>query len=144
MDGARPTHVHVDDVDDEVWHDRDGSRLTWRTLVGRADSPTTSLSGGVAELAPGGGRLEQHRHAPAEVYHVLAGIGVVTVGDERFEVRTGSTVFIPPASWHAIENTGNDALRLFYCFPVDRFDDVRYEYASDQAPNDGESTDGVR
>ena len=131
MDRIRPDHVHVDDVDDEVWTDRDGSHLTWRTLVGRHDSPTESLSGGVAELAPGAGRLERHRHAPAEVYHVLAGTGVVTVDTERFAVRPGSTVFIPPGAWHAIDNTGDGPLRLFYCFAVDRFDHVRYEYASE-------------
>lgn len=140
MAGSRPTHVHVDDVGDEAWPDRDGSRLTWRTLLGRPDSPTESLSGGVAELAPGGGRLEMHRHAPAEVYHVLAGRGLVTVGDERFDVRAGSTVFIPPATWHSIENTGDDALRLFYCFAVDRFDDVVYQYVTDEHPSAEDAT----
>ena len=97
MDAVRPAHVHVDDVADEMWHGRDESRLTWRTLVGRPDSPTESLSGGVAGLAPGGGRLERHRPAPAEVYHVLACTGGVAVGDDRFEWRTGPSVFSPPA-----------------------------------------------
>ena len=129
----RPTHVHPDDVADESWTGRAESHLTWRTLIGRPDTPTAGLSGGVAELAPDGGRLEPHRHAPAELYHVLAGTGVVVVGEECFDVRAGSTVFIPPATWHAIENTGPDALRLFSCFPVDRFDEVVYEYAGDEA-----------
>lgn len=134
MDGVRPAHVHVDDVGDEEWSGRDGTLITWRTLVGRPDSPTVGLSGGVAELVPGGGRLELHRHAPAEVYHFLAGSGTVTVGDDSFAVRAGSTVFVPPATWHAIENTGDTVLRLFYCFPVDRFDDVVYEYAVEDVP----------
>ncbi len=126
-----PVHVHVDDVPDEGWDDREASAISWRTLVGRPDSPTNELSGGVAVLVPGAGRLERHRHAAGEVYHVLAGTGIVVVEQEEFAVRAGSTLFIPASAWHAIENTGDCELRIFYCFAVDRFTDVVYEYASD-------------
>lgn len=129
--GAEAEHIHADDVDDESWPGRPGTSITWRTLVGRPDSATVGLSAGVATLVPAGGRLERHRHAPPEVYHVLDGVGVVTVGDERFDVRAGSTVYIPSLAWHAIDNTGPSAMRLFYCFAADRFADVRYEYAAD-------------
>ena len=127
----RGFHVNEPDVPVEQWAERGGSVLTWRTLVGHGRVPSAGLSAGIAELAPGGGRLERHRHAPPEVYHVLAGTGVVTVDDERFEVAPGSTVYIPGRAWHAIGNSGHGALRLFYCFPSDRFADVVYEYASD-------------
>ena len=127
----RPIHIHPDDVDDESWTGRPGTSITWRTLVGRPDSAVVGLSAGVAALVPAGGRLERHRHAPPEVYHVLEGEGVVTVGDERFAVRAGSTISIPSFAWHAIDNTGSTVMRLFYCFAADRFADVVYEYADD-------------
>lgn len=127
----RGFHMNEPDVPVEEWAGRDGSVLTWRTLVGHGRVPSAGLSAGVAELAPGCGRLEQHRHAPPEVYHVLAGTGLVTVGDDRFDVAPGSTLYIPGHAWHGVENTGPGALRLFYCFPTDRFADVVYEYAAD-------------
>jgi mannose-6-phosphate isomerase-like protein (cupin superfamily) len=127
-------HIHPDDVDDESWDSRSGSRITWRTLLGRDGSAPAGLTSGVADLPPGGGRLELHRHDPPEVYHVLAGTGVVTVGADHHDVRPGSTVLIPSSTWHAIHNTGAEVLRLFYCFPVDHFGDVVYEYADELDP----------
>lgn len=130
----RGFHVEESDVPAESWDGRDGSALIWRTLVGGVGGVgghSSGITAGVTELQPHGGLLELHRHSPPEVYHVIAGAGTVTVGDDRFHVRPGSTVYIPGSTWHAIETTGPDVLRIFYCFPTDRFTDVAYEYATD-------------
>ncbi len=51
--------------------------------------------------------VERHVHKVQEqVYHVLDGEGLMTIGDERRLVRRHDVVFIPPGVWHAIENTG--------------------------------------
>lgn len=51
--------------------------------------------------------VERHVHKVQEqVYHVLDGEGLMTVGDERRVVRRHDVIFIPPGIWHAIENTG--------------------------------------
>jgi mannose-6-phosphate isomerase-like protein (cupin superfamily) len=119
--------VHEDDVAVESWSDRPESVLSWKTLVGRPEGGTDSLTCGVATFAPGG-QLEPHRHAQSEVYYVTEGSGRVWVADAPFEVRAGSCVFIPGNTLHRVENTGDCDLRLFYTFATPAFTDVHYVY----------------
>lgn len=63
-----------------------------------------------------GQRTLLHRHdATEELYHITAGSGRMTLGDERFAVAPGDTVLIPPGTAHCIENTGAVPLRLLCC-----------------------------
>jgi mannose-6-phosphate isomerase-like protein (cupin superfamily) len=84
---------------------------------------------GVAEFQPGEW-LGLHRHAPPEVYYVIAGAGLMSLDGREFPVKAGSTVFIPGMAEHGIRQTGSGALRLFYAFPVDSFDSVEYLFAA--------------
>jgi len=57
-----------------------------------------------------------HRHHNSEeLYHITAGQGRITLGDEIFEVGLGDTVCIPPGTPHCIENTGQDVLKILCC-----------------------------
>jgi mannose-6-phosphate isomerase-like protein (cupin superfamily) len=110
--------------------------VTWRTLLSGDRTPTSHMTVGVAEIAPGDPhRVYPHRHQPPEVYYILAGEGVVTVDGIDHPVRARSTVFIPGDTWHCARNTGTDTLRLLYVFAVDSFADVTYEFADVPAPN---------
>ncbi len=52
-----------------------------------------------------------HSHKVQEqVYHVLEGEGLMTIGDERRVVRRHDVVFLPPGIPHALENTGTTNL----------------------------------
>ncbi len=55
-----------------------------------------------------------HRLASSEVYYILAGGGVMHVGDESERVRPGQAVYIPPGSVQFIENPGRSDLK-FLC-----------------------------
>jgi quercetin dioxygenase-like cupin family protein len=112
---------------EETWTDDVRGDVRFRTLIGDGSTPTGSMSAGVSELAPGG-RLGRHRHAPAEVYHVLAGRGTVEVEGTDHEISAGATVFIPGNSWHAVRNPHTEPLRVFYVFAVDSFDEVDYDW----------------
>lgn len=59
-------------------------------------------------------RLHSHRTSE-ELYHVLAGCGVMTLGAEQFPVRPGDTVLIDPGMPHRITADGPDPLRLLCC-----------------------------
>lgn len=51
--------------------------------------------------------VEKHVHQVQEqVYHVLSGEGLMTIGDEKRVVRENDIIFIAPGTWHAIENSG--------------------------------------
>jgi len=58
-----------------------------------------------------GGEQQMHVHKTEEqVYVIVRGRGTMKVGVEEREVRSGSLVFIPPGSPHAIRNTGDETL----------------------------------
>jgi mannose-6-phosphate isomerase-like protein (cupin superfamily) len=72
-----------------------------------------------ATVAPGE-RTALHRHrVTEEIYHFTAGAGVMTLGADRFAVRAGDTVCIPPGTAHRVENTGTGPLRILCaCTPA--------------------------
>jgi quercetin dioxygenase-like cupin family protein len=116
-DGGRP----------EAWDDPTRGRIRFRTVFSSEETATTGLTAGLAEMAPGG-RLNVHRHEPAEVYHVLEGQGTVFLDGEVHPVRAGSAVFIPGSAWHGIRNTGDSALRFHYVLQADGMADVEYDF----------------
>ncbi|HEX2694591.1 MAG TPA: cupin domain-containing protein [Acidobacteriota bacterium] len=61
-----------------------------------------------------GKKTRPHRLSTSEVYYILAGRGVIHVGDESEKVRPGQAVYIPPGSVQFIENSGRSDL-AFLC-----------------------------
>jgi mannose-6-phosphate isomerase-like protein (cupin superfamily) len=128
-DGPAGVVVHEDDLPLERWAPDGPGAVTWRTLLSGDRTASEGLTVGVAEVAPGApDDLVLHRHAPAEIYAVLAGDGVVVVDGLEHRVRAGSAVFIPGGAWHAARNVGEVPLRMLYAFAVDSFADVVYEF----------------
>lgn len=69
-------------------------------------------------------RLHLHRRSE-ELYHILEGEGVVTVGSAEHGVRPGDTVCIPPGTPHRVRNPGPGPLRLLCCCsPAYRHEDT--------------------
>ncbi len=65
---------------------------------------------------PVGSQTLLHKHLKSEeIYHIITGKGLMTLGDEQFEVIVGDTVCIPPEKSHRIQNTGKGPLRLLCC-----------------------------
>ncbi len=128
MERCTPHVVRLEELSPDGWDDPVKGRIGWRTLFSADATPTAALTAGVAELLPGGW-LGLHRHAPAEIYYVLEGQGVVTLDGAEIEVGPGSAVFIPRDTEHGIRNSGDAPLRLLYAFPVDSFADVEYRFS---------------
>lgn len=128
-DRAEPLALNEKDLGEDSWDDPVRGRLRWRTLFSKGVTPTAGMTCGVTELRPGDW-LGLHRHAPAEVYYVFAGAGLVSLDGRDVAVKAGSAVFIPGMAEHGIRQTGTDTLRLFYAFPVDSFDGVEYLFSA--------------
>jgi mannose-6-phosphate isomerase-like protein (cupin superfamily) len=65
---------------------------------------------------PAGAQTRLHRHHRSEeIYHVLAGEGMMQLGEARFAIRPGDSICITPGCAHALENTGKETLRLLCC-----------------------------
>lgn len=128
MGRARPHLVRLEDQKLEGWDDPVKGRVAWRTLFSGDATPTEALTVGVAELAPGDW-LGLHRHAPAEIYYILEGAGMVSLDGQEHAVAAGCAVFIPGDAEHGIRNSGATALRLLYAFPADSFGEVEYRFS---------------
>ena len=79
-------------------------------------SPRTSnaehLTTTLAVIQPGG-EQRIHRHRPEQVYFIIEGTGLMTVGGETQPVGPGDCVFIPSGQPHGLKNDGNGTLRYF-------------------------------
>lgn len=124
---VRPVIARALEKPEQGWDDHRG-RAAWTRLFSQGETPTESMTAGVAELAKGG-FLAPHRHPQAEIYYVLSGRGTVTVDGEELSVEAGSALFIPGGSEHAIRNDAEEPLRFFYVFAVDRIEDVSYTFS---------------
>lgn len=86
------------------------------------------------ELEPGRGP-KLHRHEYPEVFVVIEGHAIYTLGEETIEVTGGQVVIAPAGVPHAFVNTGPGVLRQIDIHAGDRF-------ATDW-PEDGDRTSGT-
>ena len=119
------------DVPPEVWDDPVRGKVSFRVVFSADRTPTSTLYGGLSELAPSGW-MGRHRHAQAEVYYVVEGRGVVEVDGAEHPVAAGSWVFIPGNAEHGARNTGDGPLRVVYTFATDSIDDVVYRFSDEE------------
>jgi mannose-6-phosphate isomerase-like protein (cupin superfamily) len=125
---VRPLVIKEADAPRDGWDDPVRGRLRWRTLFSQGLTQSAGMTCGVTELGPGDW-LGLHRHAPPEVYYVFAGTGILSLEGREIPVSAGSAAFIPGMAEHGVRQTGNEVLRLFYAFPVDSFDSVKYVFS---------------
>ncbi|MGY1847715.1 MULTISPECIES: cupin domain-containing protein [unclassified Blastococcus] len=119
------------EAETEVWDDPVRGHVAFQVLISRDRTPTSSLYTGLAELPPAGW-LGRHRHIQAEVYHVIAGTGVVVLDGVEHPVAGGSAVFIPGNAEHGIRNTAEEPLRFVYAFATDSVEDVVYRFSGEE------------
>jgi quercetin dioxygenase-like cupin family protein len=127
MSKPQPFVTRPEDAPLEAWSDARG-HLSFHTLVSGDRTPSAGLVAGVAIVAPGG-ELAQHAHAQPEIYFALEGKALVTIDGVENVVAAGAAVFIPGDAQHGIRNPFDETFRIFYVFPADRFDEIRYRLA---------------
>jgi mannose-6-phosphate isomerase-like protein (cupin superfamily) len=92
---------------------KDGSEI--RELMHPAVHGNRAQSLAEATVPPGGETLLHVHRVTEELYHVTQGVGLMTLGVETFELRTGETVCIPPGTPHRIRNIGDEPLKILCC-----------------------------
>src|SRR5690349_25148605 len=89
-------------TDVSAYQTKDGSEI--RELMHPDHHGNRKQSLAEAIVHPGQETL-LHKHVRTEeIYHITAGRGLMTLGEERFEVKVGDTVLIPPGTEHCIRN----------------------------------------
>lgn len=86
--------------------------ITSYLLASPGTSGAEHLTTTLAVIQPGG-EQRIHSHRPEQVYFILEGTGLMTVGDEAQRVGPGDCVFIPTDQAHGLKNDGTTALRYF-------------------------------
>lgn len=57
------------------------------------------------------GYAAEHSHQNSEqIYYIISGTGLVTLGDEKFVVKPNDAIFIPIGIRHSISNSGFEDL----------------------------------
>lgn len=90
-----------------------------RPLIDRTTSQITQCSL-AEETLPAGCAVTPHRHQRIEeIYYIVAGRGLMTVGDETREVVAGDAVYIPRGHRHTLENNSAEPIKLILvCGPA--------------------------
>ncbi len=57
--------------------------------------------------------LHQHEHEE-EFLFVHTGHGVGALGDQRVPVQAGTTIYIPPGTWHGFQSTADTASQIMW------------------------------
>ncbi len=57
--------------------------------------------------------IHLHEHEE-EFLFVHRGQGVGILGDDRVPLQAGTTIYIPPGTWHGVENTGDEASQIMW------------------------------
>jgi mannose-6-phosphate isomerase-like protein (cupin superfamily) len=91
----------------------DGSEI--RELLAHRNANIRQQSLAEARL-PAGGATTPHFHPRTEeIYYILEGTAVMTIGDETSPVGPGDAISIPPGMVHTIRNTGSGTLKFLCC-----------------------------
>ena len=95
-----------------------------RPLIDRTTSQITQCSL-AEETLPPGCAVTPHRHRQIEeIYYIVSGRGLMTVGDEVREVEAGDAIYIPRNHRHTLENTGAEPIKLILvCGPAFFYED---------------------
>ena len=110
-------------ADIPAYHTKDGSEIRELMHPDRHANRKQSLAEAIVQ--PGQETLLHKHLRTEELYHITAGRGLMTLGDERFEVGAGDTVLIAPGTEHCIRNVGAEPLRILCsCSPAYSHDDT--------------------
>lgn len=99
-----------------------GSEL--RPLIDRTTSDITQCSLAEEILPPGCAVIPHHHREIEEIYYIVSGRGLMTVGDETREVEAGDAVYVPRGHRHTLANTGVQPITLLVaCGPAFFYED---------------------
>lgn len=83
------------------------------TLKVSPESGAENLSAWTQYMPKGQGVTEHRHDKTEEILYVKHGNGIAIVNGDSVKIEEGSTIFIPPGTWHAVYNP-NDSMNIFF------------------------------
>ena len=105
--------MHTQYRDTEPFITKDDSEI--RELMHPTVHGNMQQSLAEATVAVGAQTQKHLHHKTEELYHITQGVGLMSLGEEQFEVRPGDTVCIKPGTVHNIKNIGPEPLKILCC-----------------------------
>lgn len=108
----RRTSAFVEQMARVAWREYPGhfGGALSKALVGPDNSGSSLMDFRISRYAPNA-YVQEHVHKVQEqVYYVLEGEGVLTLGKERHLMRAHDYVYVPPGIPHSFTNTGLSGL----------------------------------
>jgi len=91
-------------------------RRTQNLVGGASPIQAANFSMGMVTLDPNGGQVPWHNQEQEEIYFIVEGAGEMCLGGEKRPITAGQAVYIPPHVFHQLTNTGNQPMRMIYCY----------------------------
>lgn len=91
-------------------------RRTQNLVGGASPIQCENFCMGNVVLEPRGGQVPWHNQEQEEIYFIVEGEGEMCLGEEKRTVHGGQAVYIPPGVFHQLTNTGDEPLRMIYCY----------------------------
>ena len=100
-----------------------------RSIIDASNSPVKKVSLAEASLKPGCSTIPHIHKKTEEIYYFVSGSGTMSVGAEKFGVKTGDGVLIPNGSVHTVKNTGRGIMKIICACapPYSHADTVNFE-----------------
>lgn len=134
---SQPLIIHSETLEWETWaadQIETRGRVDWRNLFSQGLTDTDSLTVGIAMVHPGQA-LKPHHHSPSEIYLLIKGEAIMTLGEQEHPVRAGDAVFIPGDMRHGIANQSESDVVFLYAFARDTFEQVVYHFPDSEGSN---------
>lgn len=91
-----------------------------KALVGPENSGSSQIDFRISRYAPAAHVAEHVHKVQEQIYYVLEGEGILTLGTEPHLMRPHDYVYVPPGVHHSFTNTGTSGLVfLVVTTPVD-------------------------
>ena len=101
--------------------------LQWKLLIDSTVNMTSELSVGILKIKPNDS-LSLHHHSPKEIYIIKKGKGLLLKPDQNESLKIGDIIFIPENSLHGVQNIGKTSLLLYWIFPTDSWEEIKYNF----------------
>lgn len=75
-------------------------------LIDRQKGPSERLTCGHTTIYPTGTTTGHSHDDMEEIYFVLSGEGIMTVGEDSYPIKQGDTLYVPPGQFHTTKQTG--------------------------------------
>jgi mannose-6-phosphate isomerase-like protein (cupin superfamily) len=83
-------------------------------LIDSENSPSKRLTMGYTTIYPTGTTTGHAHEDREEVYFVISGEGIMVIGEEKFTIKPGDGLYVPPGVFHTTIQKGNQPLTVLW------------------------------